>query len=178
MALIACPECQREISSRAPACPHCGYPVKASLSTSTEPVESVRSKNESPTPRPVDVAKKRSSMGAWFLLVLLVTGAVFWYYQTEFVHDYGKPALPVTVEYRPALTGPGLVLKVNNTSTRHLTIIATLRNPTLNDSRSFRFDIPPQSFGEVGHREGWKLASGDRITLRHNDYQAWNGSIP
>lgn len=27
MALIACPECAREISDRAPSCPHCGVPV-------------------------------------------------------------------------------------------------------------------------------------------------------
>lgn len=26
MALVACPECKREISSEAPACPHCGKP--------------------------------------------------------------------------------------------------------------------------------------------------------
>lgn len=28
MALIRCPECAREVSSRAPACPACGYPLK------------------------------------------------------------------------------------------------------------------------------------------------------
>ena len=28
MALIHCPECDREISEKAAACPHCGYPVK------------------------------------------------------------------------------------------------------------------------------------------------------
>ena len=28
MALIRCPECQREISSYCDACPHCGYPIR------------------------------------------------------------------------------------------------------------------------------------------------------
>ena len=28
MALIRCPECGREISSHAPACPSCGYPMQ------------------------------------------------------------------------------------------------------------------------------------------------------
>lgn len=28
MALIRCPECGREVSSLAPACPHCGYPLQ------------------------------------------------------------------------------------------------------------------------------------------------------
>ena len=26
MALIKCPECERDVSSKATACPHCGYP--------------------------------------------------------------------------------------------------------------------------------------------------------
>lgn len=28
MALIKCPECQREVSDAAFSCPHCGYPLK------------------------------------------------------------------------------------------------------------------------------------------------------
>lgn len=30
MALISCPECQREVSDQAGACPHCGYPIASS----------------------------------------------------------------------------------------------------------------------------------------------------
>lgn len=30
MALIKCPECGKEISSKARACPNCGYPLKKS----------------------------------------------------------------------------------------------------------------------------------------------------
>ena len=29
MALIRCPECQREVSDRASACPNCGYPIRS-----------------------------------------------------------------------------------------------------------------------------------------------------
>ncbi|MBP8151355.1 MAG: zinc ribbon domain-containing protein [Xylophilus sp.] len=29
MALVRCPECGREVSSHAPACPACGYPLQA-----------------------------------------------------------------------------------------------------------------------------------------------------
>jgi len=28
MALVACPECGREVSDQAMACPHCGYPIR------------------------------------------------------------------------------------------------------------------------------------------------------
>lgn len=32
MALIKCPECSRQVSDKAPACPQCGYPVAEALS--------------------------------------------------------------------------------------------------------------------------------------------------
>ena len=35
MAIIRCPECDREISDKAEKCPHCGYPLK-SAKTSEE----------------------------------------------------------------------------------------------------------------------------------------------
>jgi hypothetical protein len=28
MAMTSCPECRKEVSSKACACPHCGYPLK------------------------------------------------------------------------------------------------------------------------------------------------------
>lgn len=28
MALVRCPECERQVSDRAYTCPHCGYPVR------------------------------------------------------------------------------------------------------------------------------------------------------
>lgn len=37
MALIHCPECGKEISDKAPACIHCGYPLSPTLSETTEP---------------------------------------------------------------------------------------------------------------------------------------------
>jgi hypothetical protein len=30
MALTSCPECRREVSDRAPVCPHCGCPISGS----------------------------------------------------------------------------------------------------------------------------------------------------
>lgn len=37
MALIHCPECGKEISDKAPACIHCGYPLSPTPSEATEP---------------------------------------------------------------------------------------------------------------------------------------------
>ena len=29
--LVKCPECELQVSDKAPACPHCGYPMKPSV---------------------------------------------------------------------------------------------------------------------------------------------------
>ena len=46
MALIACPECEKQISDKAIACPNCGYPVRE------------RQQETAPTPPPIPVAPK------------------------------------------------------------------------------------------------------------------------
>lgn len=38
MALIKCPECSREISDKAAACPHCGFPISKSSELEPQPV--------------------------------------------------------------------------------------------------------------------------------------------
>lgn len=37
MALITCPECGREISDKAAACPHCGFPIQEHLRAQEKP---------------------------------------------------------------------------------------------------------------------------------------------
>ncbi len=70
MALIKCPECQREISDKVKTCPHCGYPLI----------------DESATPQPVEVtsvnigpkdpkAKKKLFVGG-AVAVILVIGVI------------------------------------------------------------------------------------------------------
>ena len=43
MALVRCPECGREVSSQAPACPGCGYPLQARGAPAPEPQGALQS---------------------------------------------------------------------------------------------------------------------------------------
>lgn len=40
MALIHCPECNKQISDKAQACPECGYPVAAAVASGAQPTPS------------------------------------------------------------------------------------------------------------------------------------------
>ncbi len=188
MALIDCPECSRQISDRAPLCPHCGMPMEAGAKVVTptptvpiEPVPQVAKASKGPG-SPYNEGlytspKKGTSWGVW-LTAIVLAGAAIWYFQSPLYKNQYRPEMPVKVGFRPSITGPGLVLMVENKSDRHLSILATLTNPSINDSRNFRLDIQPGGTSETGYREGWRLASGDAIALTHNDYKTWNGNIP
>ncbi|MBR2048313.1 MAG: zinc ribbon domain-containing protein [Oscillospiraceae bacterium] len=53
MALIPCPECQRQISDKASFCPQCGYPMNPAPRTTTpRPVPGARPVTPAPTPPP------------------------------------------------------------------------------------------------------------------------------
>ena len=39
MALIACPECTKDVSTNAPSCPHCGNPIVGAMATATNAVK-------------------------------------------------------------------------------------------------------------------------------------------
>ena len=70
MALIECPECKKQISDTAPACPQCGAPIASSISLLSATTETI---------------KRRSSSWPYFLLVLLVliVGISFWFWRAS-----------------------------------------------------------------------------------------------
>lgn len=160
MALVQCSECKNKISDQAAACPNCGAPMKGPATAS-----------------PPSKGKKKTSQTTWVALFLVI-GGIVWYLQSRQFREQNLPPMPVEVSFRGALLGPGLVLQLKNKSSRHLSIMATLKNPSTQQGQNYRLDVAPQGTTEVGHKEGWTLASGDNIELFHNDYQSWKGNIP
>ena len=150
MALSNCSECKKEISNLAVSCPHCGAPLKST---------------------------KKTSAAAWVILIIIVVGG-FFYFQSRSYQEQSLPPLPIEVSFREALFGPGLVLQVKNISKSSITTLVTLNNPTMQQEKSYRLDIPANSVVEVGHGEGWVLAHGDTLKIYNTQYQTWNGSIP
>lgn len=167
MALIECSECHKQISDKAVACLHCGAPIASATTNPPEKPTAPTVSNSKPT------AKKTSPL-TWLALVLIVAASVWYFPKAQ--REASLPSMPVEVATRTAITGPGLVLVVKNTSKRHLSYMVKLTNPTTNQERAFRLDVGPDSAGEIGYKEGWTVASGDQINITNNDYQQWNGS--
>ena len=89
-----------------------------------------------------------------------------------------KPALPVAVNFRSSMLGSGLVAVIENTSDRYLTVVLSVRNPTLSTTKRFKIDLEPQSRTDFGHLEGWQFASGDELSLFSDEFGALKLSVP
>lgn len=160
MALVACGECGKEVSDKAPACPGCGAPPAVQAGAP-----------------PLAKVKRKTSPVTWVALVAVIAGGA-WYTQTREYKEQTLADLPVQVAFRDAIMGPGMVLQVKNTSNKPLMAMVKLRNPTTHQEKSFRIDVVDKGTTELGHKEGWVLASGDMIELSNAAYRSWKGSIP
>lgn len=92
--------------------------------------------------------------------------------------DSAKLDLPVTVSFRKSWIGIGLVAVLKNTSTHYLTLVMTVRNPTLSTVKRFKIEIAPGDDLDFGHNDGWKFTSGDELSLYHDNYKALKLIVP
>lgn len=89
-----------------------------------------------------------------------------------------KPALPVVVNFRASMLGKGLVAVIENTSDRYLTVMFSVRNPTLSTARRYKLNLDPKSSTDFGHLEGWQFASGDEVGLYNDEFGALKITVP
>lgn len=88
-----------------------------------------------------------------------------------------KPLMPVRLSYQKSLMGEGLVAVFRNTSTQHLSVLATFTNSQLGTSSTFRLELPPDKDVNFGHLEGWRFNPGDEITLVNNTFESLKSAI-
>lgn len=81
-----------------------------------------------------------------------------------------KPELPVSVSYRKAMMGPGLVAIISTTIKQPVPVIATFSNPNLGTSKKMEIHLSASSSTEIGHAEGVILENGDTITIENKNY--------
>jgi hypothetical protein len=84
----------------------------------------------------------------------------------------------VVVNFRESMLGRGLVAVIRNNSDRYLTVMLSVRNPTLSTVKRFKLDLEPQSSTDFGHLEGWQFASGDEFALFNDEFSALRLNVP
>ncbi|WP_254509402.1 hypothetical protein [Anatilimnocola floriformis] len=90
MPLIACPECQRQVSDQAPACPQCGFPlVVRSPQTITPPPVATQVSLGSKL-SPLQEVAYRQKLLLYALLINILSQLPIWYFlQTSWLWPLG-----------------------------------------------------------------------------------------
>lgn len=82
------------------------------------------------------------------------------------------PNSPVNVEMRRSKMKRGLVAILTNNSSKQLPLLVETFNPTTQTMKKFTLQIAPAGKVELGYQEGWQFASGDRIKLQSDGFEA------
>lgn len=86
--------------------------------------------------------------------------------------------MPVSVTFRKALVGHGMVAQLHNNSGALLRLNVTISSKSSGKSKQFEFVAPVGQKMEIGVLEGWDLIPGDEMTITHPDYSAYRCSAP
>jgi hypothetical protein len=92
--------------------------------------------------------------------------------------EANKPVLPVRVAFRLAFMGQGLVATIKNVSDSPLNVIAELREPGSETSRSVSLALDANGTTEIGYAQGWTITSGQSITVAASGYRAVTAFAP
>jgi hypothetical protein len=94
------------------------------------------------------------------------------------LREASKRDLPVSVTFRPALLGSGLVATFKNNSSRTLEVAAVFSSPNTGQQRQANLVLPSSGVQEIGHSDGWPFTSGQHITLTNTDFRPVEYIVP
>jgi hypothetical protein len=92
--------------------------------------------------------------------------------------EASKPTLPVSVSYRQAILGPGLVARFTNESSESLELRVRADSPATNFYHAWYLVIPPGRTREIGPLEGWSFLDGQRLELSNVNFRSAAGTVP
>lgn len=81
-----------------------------------------------------------------------------------------KPEIPVSMSFRKALTGPGLVAVFTTTVKSAVPVLVTHKSSALGTTKQFELHLDPKLSKELGHLEGATISSGDSITIENQNF--------
>jgi hypothetical protein len=92
--------------------------------------------------------------------------------------EVAKPDLPVSVSFRAALLGSGLVAMFKNHSSRPIEVAAEFSSTVTGANRSANLVLEPNGLKEIGHAEGWAFAVGQHIRLTSSQFRPAEYEVP
>jgi len=94
------------------------------------------------------------------------------------IQEASKRDLPVTVTFRRALLGTGLVATFRNISSNDLEIAVLFTSPETGLEKRANLVISANGVQEIGSLEGWAFAVGHVIELTSSKYRPMQHKVP
>lgn len=89
-----------------------------------------------------------------------------------------KPDLPITLGFRKALLGSGLVAVVETVEKKPLTILVTLDSAALGTKKSKEMRLNPTGINELSYSDGLTIEPGDTLTFENSNFTAVSFKVP
>lgn len=91
--------------------------------------------------------------------------------RTNALQQQEKRDLPITLSFRPALLGSGLIAVFKNNSAEALETATVFSSVSIVQQREAHLVIPAGGAQQFGHQEGWAFASGQHIKLSNAQFR-------
>jgi cell pole-organizing protein PopZ len=84
--------------------------------------------------------------------------------------ELARKNLPVSVVFRPAVSGNGLTTYFKNNAPSPIEISVILTNPITDRRREVNLNLPANGVQSIGEPEGWVFVPGHHIKLTHAQF--------
>jgi hypothetical protein len=111
--------------------------------------------------------------GAILFLVIIYGPGLLDRWGAESHQDIVRQAngpVPIMVATRDALLAGGKVAILTNRRNATLCVVATFKNATFNQTKTFNLVFAPNEIKEIGGFEGWSVQPGETVELSSDDY--------
>jgi hypothetical protein len=106
-------------------------------------------------------------------IVIIVIAAVAIYGN----YQQAKPELPISVSFRPAILGQGLVAQFRNNSGAALEVELTLNRPATNTYQREVLELPA-GLTEIGPLQNWTFVPGQQVKLANVSFRPLEFTVP
>lgn len=113
MALINCPECNKELSDKVKSCPHCGYPFENEKDNNENQQTSMVETEIEKLEKPKKPKKIKMVIILTILLIIILAGSILYYTQIIQLNKYERYALNIINKLND-ITDKSDELKINN----------------------------------------------------------------
>lgn len=89
-----------------------------------------------------------------------------------------KLDLPISVSFRKAVLGPGLVASFRNNSGRAIEVAVRLVSQNTGQQRQAQLVLAPGQTQEIGYAQGWQFTAGQRIGMENENFRPMVVPVP